>query len=443
MQTTRCRICMRFLGGMARDDQVVANDRAETVKVRIAMAQCHDPLEPYRRELADLAGRQRLRACRTLGRDPADARGLLAEGRPLVDFSSNDYLGLTRHPALAEAAKRAIDAYGGGSGAARLVTGTLPLHTDLERAVADWKGTEAALLLNSGYQANLAILQGLCGPGDWILADRLNHASLLDGCLLSGARWSRYPHLDLERLEAKLQALRGKYPDARIWVATDGVFSMDGDWPDLGALAYLAERHGAALLVDEAHAAGLYGEEKASGLLERYGLRGVETGPLLQMGTFGKALGGFGAYVAGPGVLIDTLVNKARGFVYPTALPPAVVASNRAAVGVVQAEPRHRERLWANVASFNRLLSDSAHSVLRAAARAPKALSPIVPIALGDDGAALAASRALETRGFLVAAIRPPTVPTARLRVTLSATHTAPQLEGLVEALAACLPRQA
>jgi 7-keto-8-aminopelargonate synthetase-like enzyme len=253
----------------------------------------------------------------------------------------------------------------------------------------------------------------------------------MDGCLLSGARWTRYKHLDLAHLESRLQ----KAPQAaRTWIITDSVFSMDGDYPDLAALVTLAERYGALLMVDEAHATGLYGKQRHSGLCEQFGV-GAQVA--LQMGTFSKALGGAGAYVAGSATLIDTLVNKARGFIYSTALPPAVIGAALEAVQVVQTDNVPRERLWQNVADFARLIQQAG-----LANRVPLPLtSPIVPLLIGDNDETVRVSQALLDAGYFVQGIRPPTVPpgTARLRIALSAAHTPDQLAGLVQALAGVL----
>jgi 8-amino-7-oxononanoate synthase len=325
----------------------------------------------------------------------------------------------------------AIRRYGTGSSASRLISGTSELVRDLEQALAAFKHTESALVFNSGYQANVAILQAILQPGDWVFCDKLNHASLVDGCLLSGARWTRYRHLDLNHLEQKLT----KAPaEGRRWIITDTVFSMDGDYPDLQTLLEISERHHALVMVDEAHATGLYGERSSSGLCEQLG---VSKRVALQMGTFSKALGGAGAYVAGSQVLIDTLINQARGFIYSTALPPATIAAARQAIEVVQNDHSLKQRLWDNVAFFEETLR-----TLGLAERFTLPFkSPIIPVLIGDSGETLRISQALLEAGYFVQGIRPPTVPpgTARLRIALSAAHTREQLKGLAQALATLL----
>lgn len=346
---------------------------------------------------------------------------VLVEGQRAVNFSSNDYLGLSQNKRLKEAAIEAIERYGTGNASSRLITGTSELASRLEADVAAFKQTEAALVFNSGYQANVTILQAILEPSDWVFCDKLNHASLVDGCLLSGARWTRYRHLDLNHLEDKLH----KAPtNARKWIVTDSVFSMDGDYPDLVALVALAERYCAHIMVDEAHATGLYGYSRSSGLCEQFELSNRIA---LQMGTFSKALGGSGAYVAGSRVLINTLINKARGFIYSTAMSPAVMASASRSIAVVQEDSSLKEKLWQNVALFQDALNQagilSEHPLK----------SPIIPIILGDSTQTIQASQQLLDTGYLVQGIRPPTVPpgTSRLRITLSAAHTKEQLQGL------------
>lgn len=389
----------------------------------------HDLQASYQQELDELAAEGCLRRCKAItpaqqSEQPDSIMAILVDGRPAINFSSNDYLGLSGDERLKAAAIEAIQRYGTGSSASRLISGSGPLVVELEKTLADFKQTEAALVFNSGYQANIGILQAILEPGDWVFCDRLNHASLIDGCQLSGARWSRYQHLDLHNLEARLQ----KAPtEARKWIVTDTAFSMDGDYPDLTALVELAERHQALIMVDEAHATGLYGNSKSSGLCEQFG---VSNRIALQMGTFSKALGGSGAYVAGSQVMIDTLINKARGFIYSTALPPAVIASALCAVQLVQTDPNPKTRLWENIALFERL-------AVQAGLLALPLKSPISPILIGDSAKTVQVSQTLLEEGYFVQGIRPPTVPpgTARLRVALSAAHTESQIAGLVQAL--------
>lgn len=370
----------------------------------------------YSSLLEDLAENRLLRTCEV----PSAA---------LINFSSNDYLGLAHDPRLKQVAIQAIEEEGTGASASRLITGTSQRIQDLEVTLAKWHHTEAALVLNSGYQGNIAILQGLLKPGDWVFADRLNHASLVDGCLLSKAKLLRYLHLDLSDLEQKLK----EAPEsATKWIVSDSVFSMDGDHPDLGALATLAERYNANTLIDEAHAAGLFGDTRA-GLCEQQRIAHRIT---LQVGTFSKALGGFGGYVCGSEVLVQTLVNQARGFIFSTALPPAVIAAAREAVQIVQTDGAPTVKLWQNVRHFREACSD--HNLVL-----PAHESAIIPIEMGETDLALGMSEKLRDAGFLVRAIRPPTVPpgTARLRISLSASHTPTDIERLTETLAQLLPR--
>ncbi|WP_373531253.1 8-amino-7-oxononanoate synthase [Vampirovibrio sp.] len=389
-------------------------------------------LSSYAAELKQKAQQGQLRRCKTVETIPIDVGGpqVRVDGRLAVNFSSNDYLGLSHHPRLQAAAIAAVQQYGTGSAASRLICGTNPLVVELETELARFKKAEAALVFNSGYQANVAILQAILGPQDWVFCDRLNHASLMDGCLLSKARWSRYRHLDLGHLEEKLAKAP---PQARKWIVTDSVFSMDGDFPDLKGLVALAERYQALVMVDEAHATGLYGAT-GSGLCQQFG---VSERVALQMGTFSKALGGSGAYVAGSRVLIDWLINHARGFIYSTAQSPPVIGAALAAVKLVQSDFTQRERLWQNMATLQRAVvaAGLTHRI------SVPLQSPIVPVLIGESVDTLRVSDALLAAGYFVQAIRPPTVPpkTGRLRIALSASHTEAQILGLVKALAPLL----
>jgi 8-amino-7-oxononanoate synthase len=387
----------------------------------------HSALAGYADDLARQVQQGQFRHCKTVeALSGLEGPHVRVDGRLAVNFSSNDYLGLSQDKQLQTAAMAALQRYGTGSTASRLICGTNPLMVELEKALACFKKTEAALVFNSGYQANVAILQALLGPEDWVFCDRLNHASLMDGCLWSKARWTRYRHLDLDHLEAKLS----KAPaHARKWVVTDSIFSMDGDYPDLKALVALAESYQALVMVDEAHATGLYGAT-GSGLCEHFG---VSDRVALQMGTFSKALGGSGAYVAGSKVLIDWLINHARGFIYSTAASPAVVGASLGAIRRVQSDFTLRERLWRNVATLEQALMSAglAHRIVL------PLQSPIVPVLIGDSVETLRVSGTLLEAGYFVQGIRPPTVPplTGRLRIALSASHTEAQIHGLVNAL--------
>jgi 8-amino-7-oxononanoate synthase len=352
---------------------------------------------------------------------------VVVEGQELVNFCSNDYLGLARDSRLAEAMTRAAQQFGAGSGASHLVTGHTREHAELETELADFTHREAALLFSTGYMANLGLVSSLVGRGDVVLEDRLNHASLIDGALLSGARLSRYAHGSVADALKRLE----KAEERDSLIATDGVFSMDGDVAPLAPLADLARQAHAWFVVDDAHGIGVTGPE-GRGSVAAAGLD-ADAVPLL-MGTLGKAFGSFGAFVAGPHELLDFIVQRARSYIYTTALPPPVAAASRAALRIVREEPWRRERLGKLIARF------------RAGAAALKlplmpSATPIQPLLLEDSAVCLAASQQLRERGFWVAAIRPPTVPlhTARLRVTLSAAHEETDVDALLAALAEVL----
>ena len=338
-------------------------------------------------------------------------------GRPVILMASNDYLGLATHPLLKKAAKEATERYGVGAGASRLVSGTLPPHLELEAAIARFKESEAALVFGSGYLANLGLIPSLIGPGGFILADRLCHASLLDGCRLSGASFRRYRHRDLDHLVSLLTARPGR---RKTLIVTDGVFSMDGDLAPLPELLDLADRYGAQVLVDDAHGTGVMGRE-GRGTLEHFG---VESRLPFHMGTLSKALGTYGAYVAGPAALIRYLVNRARSFIYTTALPPAAAAAALAAIEVVRSDPARRARLWANQQRFLAGLRSLGF-------RLPDTQSPIIPVLIGDPEKAMTLAERLLQLGVYAPAIRPPTVPreTSRIRTTVTSEHTGDQLD--------------
>ncbi|MPS67857.1 MAG: 8-amino-7-oxononanoate synthase [Novosphingobium sp.] len=345
-------------------------------------------------------------------------------GRELIDFSSNDYLGLARHPLLIERARAWTEALGTGSGASRLVTGTSEAHLALEARIAAFKHAEAALIFASGWQANAAVIPALlaAAPGAMVFTDRLVHASMHAGIAISGTRQHRFRHNDLDHLE-QLLAGKGRDAPARL-ILTESVFSMDGDRADIAHLADIAARHDAFLFVDEAHATGVLGPGGA-GLSAQ-----VPGGIDLVMGTFSKALGGFGAYVAGSRVMIDYLVNAASGFVFTTAPPPAVLGAIDAALDLVPGMDEERAHLAA--------LGDRLRRGLAALGIDHGASSTqIVPAVIGAEEAALGLSRQLEERGLLASAIRPPTVPpgTSRLRLALRATHSKADIDVLLEAI--------
>lgn len=370
------------------------------------------------------AGRSRQRRTVT-ARGPGGTR-VAVDGRECVAFCSNDYLGLADHPRVVGALCEAAQRWGVGSGASHLVSGHAAEHHALEDELAEFVGRPRALLFSTGYMANLAAASVLLGRGDHVFEDRLNHASLLDAGLASGARFARYAHGDVLALQDKLQRAG---PAAQTLVMTDGVFSMDGDVAPLRALAAACRTADAALLVDDAHGFGVLGATGA-GSVEDAGL-GLDDVPIL-MCTLGKAVGTFGAFVAGSTVLIESLLQQARTYIYTTALPPAVAAATRAALRVLHDEPARRERVLAHAARFRAGLAALGLAAI-------PSRTPIQPLLAGDAGAALAASDALLELGYWVPAIRPPTVPvgTSRLRFTFSASHTDTQVDQLLDALAA------
>lgn len=346
------------------------------------------------------------------------------DGRWLVNFCSNDYLGLAQQFAVAGALQDAAAQHGVGSGASHLVCGHHALHDVLEAELADWLGAPRALLFGSGFLANLAVVQALLGDDDLCVQDRLNHASLIDAARLAGCRLRRYPHNDVEGALRQLRAT----PDVAALVATDGVFSMDGDIAPLRELALASRVQGALLFVDDAHGVGVIGPE-GRGSVAGAGLD-VHAVPL-QLATLGKALGGYGAVVLGDAAVIEHLAETARPYLYTTALPPALAAASLAAVKLARKDAWRREKLEALVARFREGAARAGFTLL-------PSTTPIQPLVVGDDHAALALAAALEARGYWVAAIRPPTVPdgSARLRVTLSAAHTEADVDGLLGALA-------
>jgi 8-amino-7-oxononanoate synthase len=350
-------------------------------------------------------------------------------GRALLSFCSNDYLGLAAHPALTEALREGAERYGVGSGAAHLVTGHSEAHHRLETELAAFTGRESALLFSTGYMANLGVISALCARGDHLAADRLNHASLNDGARLAGARLKRYPHRDVAALE-RMVGDRGVD-----LIATDGVFSMDGGIAPVPELARMARAAGAWLLVDDAHGLGVVGTA-GRGTLDVLG-QDQDDVPIL-VGTLGKAFGTFGAFVAGSRVLIDTLVQRARSYIYTTALPPAVAHATSAALALSVEESWRREHLTALIARFRRGAASLGLPLMDSA-------TPIQPLLAGDARRALAWSAFLETEGVLVAAIRPPTVPdgSARLRITLSAAHREEDIDHLLHLLARLPEREA
>ncbi|AGA91721.1 8-amino-7-oxononanoate synthase [Thioflavicoccus mobilis 8321] len=377
-------------------------------------------------DLAALRQAHRYRARRLL-ETPQRPRARI-DGREVLSFCSNDYLGLAAHPQVVAAVTQGAARWGLGSGAAHLVTGHSGAHQALEEELADFVGQPRALLFSTGYMANLGVIAALAGRGETVWQDRLNHASLIDGALLARARLRRYAHADAADLARRLAD-----GGARL-IATDGVFSMDGDLAPLPTLAEVAAGSGAWLLVDDAHGLGVLGDE-GRGSLAHWGLGAVPG--LILMGTLGKAFGTFGAFVAGPHALIETLIQRARSYIYTTAPPPALAEATRVALAIARREDWRRERLGELIA---RLRAGAAELGLPLA----PSQTPIQPLIAGSAERALDWSRRLEEAGILVTAIRPPTVPegAARLRITLSAAHAPDDVDRLLEALAD-LPREA
>ncbi len=377
-------------------------------------------------ELEEIKNRGLLRNTRVInGRQAAH---VTCNGRDVLLLCSNNYLGLADHPALAAASTSAIEQYGTSSGASRLVSGTMELHERLERAVASFKGTEAALIFNSGHAANTGIIPALVRKGDVVFSDRLNHASIIDGILLSGARPVRYPHNDHAALALLMEKHAERHPTERFLIVSDGVFSMDGDIAPLAELVALKRRYSALLMIDDAHGCGVLGEQ-GRGSAELLGVAGDID---IQMGTFGKALGSFGAYAAVSAELRDLLINRARSFIFSTSLPPAVLAASLAAIELVQTPEggELRRQLSVNSSFFR-------SSLARAGFTIPDGTTQIVPIVIGSSDTTMQFSEALLAEGIFAQGIRPPTVPvgTSRLRFTLMATHSQADLKRAVESI--------
>ncbi len=347
---------------------------------------------------------------------------IIIDGKPLINFSSNDYLGLANHPEVVASFQRATNEYGVGSGSAHLICGHSQSHHALEQELAEFTGRDRALLFSTGYMANMGVISALVGRGDQIFQDRLNHASLLDGGLLSGARFKRYLHNNLDDLTYKIKPIEG-----RTLVVTDGVFSMDGDVAHLAELSKLAEKKDAWLMVDDAHGLGVLGETGA-GLLQQANL--TQNDVAILMGTLGKGLGTFGAFIAGSDVLIETLIQKARSYVFTTALPPAVAEATRTSLKLVINESWRREKLNSLVKRFQSGAKQLGLSIMSSD-------TAIQPILIGDSQRVVNMSKALLEHGFLVGAIRPPTVPKGegRLRITFSANHQPKHVDQLLDAL--------
>jgi 8-amino-7-oxononanoate synthase len=355
--------------------------------------------------------------------ESAQGAEVIVDGKSYLNFCSNDYLGLANHPEVVSAFQQATNDFGVGSGASHLVCGHSTLHHQLEEQLADFTGRDRALLFSTGYMANLGVINALLGKEDYVFEDKLNHASLLDGGLLSGARFQRFLHNDIDNLEKRLE----KSGEGKKLIAVDGVFSMDGDLAPLPELSALAKQHNAWLMVDDAHGMGVLGESGA-GCAEHFQLDQNQL-PVL-MGTLGKGFGSFGAFVAGSETLIETLIQFSRSYIYTTALPPAVAAASLASLEIIRNDVERREHLLTLIQQFRRGAKQLGLDVMESS-------SAIQPLLVGDNQQALAMSDALAQQGFLVGAIRPPTVPegTARLRITLSAAHSEQHVQQLLAAM--------
>ncbi len=374
-------------------------------------------IEETLRALDEAGLRRRIRTV------PGPGPRVRLDGREVVSFASNDYLGLAGDPRLVRALAGAAEEEGAGAGAARLLAGSRPSHGALEREVAAFKGAAAALLFGSGYAANLSLLPALCGEGDLLVSDRLNHASLIDGCRLSRATVAVVPHGDPGAVREALR--RGGF--RRRVVVTEGLFSMDGDSAPLASLVEVVREQGALLVLDDAHGNGVLGTS-GRGSLEAAGL--LPSPDIVEMGTFGKAFGGYGAFVAWTAEGIDLLLHRARGFVFSTALPPGVAAMDRAGLDAARKEPWRRERAISLARRLREGLSRAGLSPLPGP-------GPIVPLLLGDPSCAVRASVRLQESGYWAPALRPPTVPegTSRLRLSVTASHREENVDGLVAAL--------
>ncbi len=357
-------------------------------------------------------------------------REVVVNGRALLNFCSNDYLGLAADPRVGAAFKAGVDRWGAGTGASHLVSGHTAAHEELEEALADFTGRPRVLLFGSGYAANVGTINALLGPGDHVFEDRLNHASLLDGGWLSRAHFNWFAHSEVSDLEARLADCASS--TRRKLIVSDGTFSMDGDLCRLTELVATARRHSAWLMIDDAHGCGVHGTA-GCGVVEPVA-QGLDDVPVL-VGTLGKAFGTAGAFVAGSEALIETLIQRARNYIYTTALPSAVAVATLESLRIARTEEWRRDRLRDLVARFRA-------GATQLGLRLLPSPTPIQPLVIGESGAALALSAALESSGLLVPAIRPPTVPagTARLRVTFSALHELADVDRLLEALEQASP---
>ena len=373
----------------------------------------------YRAALSQRQEETQFRSPRTY--TPVDATHVIYHGSTYLMMASNNYLGLTHHPHVRARAKHAVDTYGTGSGGARLTSGSFPLFEELETKLAAWKDTEAALTFTAGFMANLGTITALAKPGDMIFSDQWNHASLIDGCRLSGATVKVYPHKDLATLEAMLQ---NSAASSMRFIITDGVFSMDGDLAPLPELLDLANRYDALLIVDDAHATGVIGD--ARGTAHHFH---CESPRIITTGTMSKALGAIGGYVCGTQTIIDYIINHSRPFIFATALSPADIGASIGALEVLEDDPS----VYANLRSNTEYM----HHALRSLGIPSSSDTPIFPIIIGSNEDTLSASRICEEHRIILSAIRPPTVPvnTGRLRLTVTASHTQQDLQTVIETL--------
>lgn len=370
-------------------------------------------------ELEELKAKELFRSLRTVQSYPSE--WITIDGVNLLNLSSNNYLGLAGDCRVKKAAAAALEAYGLGATASRLVAGNYELYNQLEQEIAAFKGTEAALVFNSGYAANIGVIPALVGRQDVIISDRLNHASIIDGIILSRAERFRFDHRDMVSLEKILMNID---PGRKKLIVTDTVFSMDGDLAPLKEIVALKEKYGAILMLDEAHGGGIFGDT-GKGLAEA---AGVSDAVDINMGTLGKAFGGVGAYIAGKKILIDYLINKSRSLIYSTGLPPAVVGGLLESLKIVREEPWRRENFLKKADTFRRELKRNGFNVLDSE-------SHIIPVVIGSSQKTVEFSKRLWAEKLYVAAIRPPTVPvnTARLRISLMATHKSEDLKMAME----------
>jgi len=375
----------------------------------------------FNEEIEDLQRKGLLRRLRQI-ESPSSSR-IVVEGKICLNLSSNNYLGLSTHPKVKEAASQAIQRYGIGTGASALISGHTQLHQELAEKIAQFKGTEAALIFSTGYMANVGTLSALLGEGDLVYVDRLSHASIIDGCRLSKATLRVYPHRDTQSLSRHLKRAN---PRTLTLIVTDGAFSMDGDLAPLPDIVELAKQHGAMVMVDDAHATGVLGPT-GRGTIEHFVLEGQIP---IQMGTLSKALGAFGAYVAGSKDLITYLINRARSYIYTTALPTPMVAASLAALELLQKEPQIRQQLWDNCSYYKQGIKTLGYDTLQSE-------TPIIPLLIGESSLALKVSEQLLAHGVYAPAIRPPTVPQgmARIRTSLMSTHTREDLDYALELL--------